>query len=65
MNDRFGMDHISYGNGVFHANRYKHAVDAGIGWNRWVFYWHDIELTPGGYDFSKSDATVRADRRRD
>ncbi len=62
MNDRFGIAHISYGNGQFSANRYRLALDAGVGWNRWVFYWHDVEPRANAFDFSKTDATVRADR---
>src|SRR5688500_13967356 len=62
MNDRFGIAHISYGNGQFNANRYRLALDAGVGWNRWVFYWHDVETAQNAFDFSKTDATVRADR---
>lgn len=62
MNDRFGIAHISYGNGQFSANRYRLALDAGVGWNRWVIYWHDVETAQNAFDFSKTDATVRADR---
>ena len=58
MNDRFGIDHISYGNARFSNDRYRQALEAGVGWNRWVFYWHDMEEQPGGFDFSKQDATM-------
>jgi len=60
-NDALGIDHISYGNGVFSADRYKWAKEAGAGWNRWVFYWNEIEANPGTFDYSKTDATVQAD----
>ena len=61
QNDRLGIDHISYGNGVFSADRYKWAKEAGAGWNRWVLYWNDIEKSAGNFDYSRTDAAVNAD----
>ena len=40
----------------------KWAQEAGVSWNRWVFYWNEIETTPGFFDYSTQDATVDADR---
>ena len=65
LNDDYGIDHISYGDGTFAQNRqvrYNHALQAGVGWNRWVLYWNEIERTSGVYDFSKPEATLTADR---
>lgn len=60
-NDSLGIAHISYGNGTFSADRYRFAQQAGVGWNRWVFYWNEIERSPGVFDYRPQDATVAAD----
>ena len=61
-NDRYGIAHISYGNGSFSPERYEFARSAGVGWNRWAFYWNEIERAPEAFDYSTQDATVAADR---
>ena len=61
VNDRLGIDHISYGNGVNTPERYRLAQSAGVGWNRWVFYWNEIEKVQGAPDYTRPDRTVAAD----
>ncbi|MBI2885609.1 MAG: hypothetical protein HYY02_00220 [Chloroflexi bacterium] len=61
-NDSLGIAHISYGNGTFSPARYQFAREAGVGWDRWVFYWNEIERTPGRFDYSRQDGTLAADR---
>lgn len=49
-NDRFGIVHISAvaSNQITSSDkRYQQAKEAGAKWNRWVFYWHEIETTDG------------------
>lgn len=61
LNDRFGIAHISYGNGSFSPERYRLAAEAGVGWNRWAFYWNDVEPSPGAFNYTSQDATVAED----
>ena len=61
-NQDYGIAHISYGHGSFSPERYQVAQEAGVSWNRWVFYWNEIETAPGVYEYTEQDATVDADR---
>ena len=61
VNDRLGIGHISYGNGFNSPERYRLAQSAGVGWNRWVFYWNEIERVQGAPDYTRQDRTVAAD----
>lgn len=60
-NDRFGIAHIGYGDRANSAQRYQVAREAGVGWDRWVFYWNAIESSPGHFDYRTQDAAVEAD----
>jgi len=61
-NDRFGIAHISYGDRANSGQRYRVAREAGVGWDRWVFYWNAIEPSPGYFNYRTQDAAVEADR---
>ena len=43
------------------AERFERAVATGVGWDRWVFYWADMERTPGSIDWSRQDRTFLAE----
>lgn len=64
FSDPFGIAHISAVNSqsaTYSAQRYQQAFNAGARWNRWVFYWHEIESSSGLANYSPQEATVNQD----
>ncbi|MCL5960322.1 MAG: hypothetical protein M1358_13605 [Chloroflexi bacterium] len=64
--ERFGIDFISSidvfkSNQGSPANRYYWASQAGANWNRWPFYWPEIEGQDGSFNYGYHDALVDSD----
>ncbi len=63
--ERFGQDNILPDHytaipGIADAAWTQLAMDAGARFNRWVFYWREIEATQDVYDYSAHDPVVTA-----
>ena len=41
--------------------QYQNGLATGATWNRWPFYWFNIEQSPGVFNWAAQDATVLAD----
>ncbi len=61
----YGVNFISWArSSPVSETRYQNALAAGAGWNRWPFYWYDIEQTsqtPGDFHWAYQDTAVIAD----
>lgn len=58
---QFGIDWISSAEQPPSAERVQLGVATGAGWDRWVFYWSNIERSPGQFDWSRQDAAFLAE----
>ena len=66
VSERFGIDFISSidvlkANYASLSQRYSLASQAGANWNRWPFYWPDIESQDGDFNFVYHDFLVNSD----
>ncbi|MEJ2750673.1 MAG: hypothetical protein P8183_22620, partial [Anaerolineae bacterium] len=61
----YGVNFISWARSTpVSETRYQNALSTGAGWNRWPFYWDDIEqssATPGDFHWAYQDTAVIAD----
>lgn len=61
----YGVNFVSWARSTpVSQTRYQNALSTGAGWNRWPFYWSDIEQapkTPGEFHWEYQDTTVIAD----
>ena len=61
----YGVNFISWARSrPVSETRYQNALATGAGWNRWPFYWYDIEQssqTPGDFHWAYQDTAVIAD----
>ena len=57
----YGVNFISAAEQPADARQYQNGLSTGADWNRWPVYWFNIELSPGGYDWSSQDRVVLAD----
>ncbi len=61
----YGVNFISWARSApMSETRYQNALSTGAGWNRWPFYWSDIEQssqTPGDFHWAYQDTAVIAD----
>ena len=67
--ERFGIDFISSvdvlkNNYASLSQRYSLALQTGANWNRWPFYWPDIEAHDGDFNFVYHDFLVNSDLAR-
>src|SRR5512141_290744 len=63
-NPRFGLCFVSSAEDHAPDDRYDRALSTGATWNRYPFYWQNVERSAGQYDFSKQDAVVLDDVAR-
>lgn len=57
---QFGIDWIASAEQPPSAERVQVGAATGAGWDRWVFYWSNIERSPGQFDWSRQDAAFLA-----
>ncbi len=57
---QFGVDWIASAEQPPSAERVQIGAATGAGWDRWVFYWSNIERSPGQFDWSHQDAAFLA-----
>lgn len=63
-NSRLGIVHISAVNAqsaTYSPRRYQRANEAYANWNRWVFYWHEIEASNNSYNYGPQEMVATAD----
>lgn len=63
-NSRLGVDHISAINqqyATYSEPRYQRAADIYARWNRWVFYWHEIETSNNVYNYEPQSRVASED----
>lgn len=63
-NSRLGIAHISAVNAqtaTYSDRRYQRASEAYAKWNRWVFYWHEIETSNNSYNYGPQETVATAD----
>ena len=63
-NPRFGMCFVSSAEDHADGARYARALSTGTTWNRYPFYWQNIEKSAGQYDYSAHDPVVSQDVAR-
>jgi hypothetical protein len=65
---KFGLQFVSSAEDPAEAVRYQHAAALDAQYNRWPFYWYNIErdpvVNPGQFTWSAHDANVIADVNR-
>lgn len=60
--ERFGVSWINSPGSLASTQRMRQAVELGARWDRFPFYWNEMQPNPGGpIDFSKMDAVVNHD----
>lgn len=60
--DQFGVDFVNPPGDVASNARYGQATSLGVGWDRFPFYWNQMQPDQSGpIDFSATDAIVNAD----
>lgn len=59
--DRLGITFINSAEDAADDARYANALSLGVGWNRFPFYWQNIEIRPNVFDWSAHDEAVRRD----
>ena len=71
QDNQFGIDFVSapLPNVLSSSQRYAEASEAGVGWNRWVIYWNNVDSggscdgsTMPQYNWSNVDQVVASDR---
>lgn len=60
-NAQFGMCFVSSAEDRAPQDRYTRAISAGASWNRYPFYWQNVERSAGVYDYAALDAVVSDD----
>ncbi|MHB0875362.1 MAG: hypothetical protein ACYC5O_04880 [Anaerolineae bacterium] len=60
-NARMGICFVSSAEDRADDARYGRAVASGAQWNRYPFYWQNIERSSGSYDYAAQDTAVRDD----
>jgi hypothetical protein len=63
--DNLGVTFVAYLNNFDTGDadqRYRQALEMGVGWNRYPIYWNVLENQPGSYNWGPYDALVDADR---
>ena len=60
-NPQFGLCFVSSAEDLADQARFDRAVSTGATWNRYPFYWQNIEKSPGQYDYSRHDVAVNDD----
>ncbi|NPV06513.1 MAG: hypothetical protein HPY83_00945 [Anaerolineae bacterium] len=63
-NPAFGMCFVTSAEDPASSARLDRAVASGASWDRFPFYWQNIEKSPGQYDFSAQDRAVADDVAR-
>lgn len=43
------------------TQQYQKGLSTGVAWNRWPIYWFNVEQSPGNYNWTAQDATVKDD----
>ena len=57
----YGVNFISAAEQPADGRQYQNGVSTGADWNRWPVYWFNIELSPGGFNWSTQDRVVLDD----
>ncbi len=60
-NPAFGLCFVTSAEDHAGAERLERAASSGAAWNRFPFYWQNIETLPGQYNFSAQDQAVSDD----
>lgn len=60
-NPAFGMCFVTSAEDHAGPERMSRAVSSGTSWNRFPFYWQNIETSPGQYNYSAQDKAVADD----
>jgi hypothetical protein len=60
-NGRLGLCFVSSAEDRADDARFARALAAGAQWNRYPFYWQNIEKSGGSYDYSAQDTVVKDD----
>ena len=58
---QFGINWIGSAEMEPRPERFQMGAATGVGWDRWVFYWADMERTAGNMDWSRQDRTFLAE----
>ena len=63
-NPQFGLCFVSSAEDRADRARYDRALSTGASWDRFPFYWQNIEKAAGQYDYTAHDATISDDVAR-